>query len=39
MKHQWLALPEFVAPIEDTPNVPDLATDTELLVYIGRDRS
>ena len=32
-------LPEFVAPIEDAPNVPDLAADTELLVYIGLDRA
>ena len=32
-------LPEFVAPIEDAPNVPELAADTELLVYIGLDRA
>ncbi len=32
-------LPQFVAPIEDAPNVPDLAADTELLVYIGLDRA
>ena len=32
-------LPELVAPIEDAPNVPELAADTELLVYIGLDRA
>jgi hypothetical protein len=30
---------EFVAPIEDSPGVADLPADTELLVYIGRDRA
>ena len=32
-------LPDFVAPIEDAPSVADLPADTELLVYIGRDRA
>lgn len=32
-------LPDFVAPIEDAPNVADLPADTELLAYIGRDRA
>jgi len=32
-------LPEFVAPIEDSPSVADLPADIELLVYIGRDRA
>ena len=32
-------LPEFVAPIEDSPSVADLPADIELLVYIGSDRA
>jgi hypothetical protein len=32
-------LPDFVAPIENAPNVADLPADTELLAYIGRDRA
>jgi hypothetical protein len=31
--------PEFVAPIEDAPSVPDLPADIELLAYVGRDRA
>ena len=32
-------LPDFVAPIDDSPPVPDLPTDVELLVYVGLDRA
>jgi hypothetical protein len=32
-------LAEFVGPLEDAPAVADLPADTELLVYIGRDRA
>lgn len=32
-------LPDFVAPIGDSPPVPDLPTDVELLVYVGLDRA
>lgn len=32
-------LPDFVAPIEDAPNVTDLPDEFDLLVYIGLDRS
>ena len=32
-------LPDFVAPIDDSPSVPDLPADVELLVYVGLDRA
>lgn len=32
-------LPDFVAPLDDSPSVADLPADTELLAYIGRDRA
>ena len=32
-------LPDFVAPIDDAPVVPDLPADAELLVYVGLDRA
>jgi hypothetical protein len=32
-------LAEFVAPLDDAPAVADLPDDTELLVYVGRDRA
>jgi hypothetical protein len=32
-------LADFVAPLDDSPNVADLPADTELLAYIGRDRA
>ena len=32
-------LPGFVAPLDGAPSVADLPADTELLVYIGRDRA
>ncbi len=32
-------LAEFVGPLVDSPSVPDLPADVELLVYIGRDRA
>ena len=32
-------LPDFVAPIEDAPNIADLPADVELVAYIGRDRA
>ncbi len=32
-------LAEFVGPLADSPSVPDLPADVELLVYIGRDRA
>ena len=32
-------LPDFVAPIGDSPPVPDLPADAELLVYVGLDRA
>jgi len=32
-------LPDFVAPIEESPALADLPADTELLAYIGRDRA
>ena len=32
-------LPDFVAPIEESPTLADLPTDTELIAFIGRDRA
>ncbi len=32
-------VPDFVAPIADAPNVADVPANTELLVYVGRDRA
>ncbi len=32
-------LPDFVAPLENSPSVADLPADVELLVYVGRDRA
>ena len=32
-------LPDFVAPIDDSPSVPDIPADVELLVYVGLDRA
>ena len=39
MAEDLALLPEFVAPLDDAPAVADLPADTELLVYIGRDRA
>jgi predicted component of type VI protein secretion system len=30
---------QFVQPLADAPEVPDLPTDASLLVYVGRDRA
>jgi hypothetical protein len=32
-------LPEFIAPIDEAPSVANLPADTQLVVYIGRDRA
>ena len=32
-------LPDFVAPIEESPTLADLPADTELIAFIGRDRA
>lgn len=32
-------LPEFIAPLDEAPEVPNLPDDTQLLAYVGVDRA